>query len=197
MSFRPRPRRPAPPAPPAGPAARPAGGSAPLTCPRDGARLDRVEAEGAEVDRCPTCAGLWVPADAVEPLAARVAPAVAAPAAWEAVRYARCPACRGPMDRRNYRRVSGVLVDACPAHGVWLDAGELERIGAFLSTGGAERAAAHERRLEEERRETAKVLAHREKRARQAASPYRGDHLHADEMAELLDAVRAVWRWLD
>ena len=40
------------------------------------------------------------------------------------------------MTRRNFRKISGVLIDICRDHGVWLDAGELERIRCFIANGG-------------------------------------------------------------
>jgi Zn-finger nucleic acid-binding protein len=37
------------------------------------------------------------------------------------------------MQRRNFQRISGVIVDACRRHGTWLDADEIERIAGFVS----------------------------------------------------------------
>ena len=39
------------------------------------------------------------------------------------------------MHRRNFARLSGVIVDEC-FHGTFLDAGELRRIKTFLGAGG-------------------------------------------------------------
>ncbi len=36
-----------------------------------------------------------------------------------------CPRCRTPMTRGAFSRSSAVVVDVCPAHGTWFDAGEL------------------------------------------------------------------------
>ena len=36
----------------------------------------------------------------------------------------------------NYARISGVIVDYCKRHGFWLDNGELEKIAAFVASGG-------------------------------------------------------------
>jgi Zn-finger nucleic acid-binding protein len=43
------------------------------------------------------------------------------------------------MARVAYRRVSGVVLDTCNAHGTWADGGELERILAFEAGSGPER----------------------------------------------------------
>jgi Zn-finger nucleic acid-binding protein len=48
------------------------------------------------------------------------------------------------MARRNFHRISGVVVDRCPKHGMWLDADELHRIFEFVSKGGVTRAAEKE-----------------------------------------------------
>jgi Zn-finger nucleic acid-binding protein len=41
------------------------------------------------------------------------------------------------MARRNYRKKSGVILDTCSEHGVWLDADELEQIAGFILSGAA------------------------------------------------------------
>jgi len=44
------------------------------------------------------------------------------------------------MNRKNFGRISGVLIDECNKHGVWLDAGELAKIQHFIADGGLDRA---------------------------------------------------------
>jgi Zn-finger nucleic acid-binding protein len=39
------------------------------------------------------------------------------------------------MNRTNYGRRSGVIVDICSAHGVWFDDGELARILGWIREG--------------------------------------------------------------
>lgn len=39
-----------------------------------------------------------------------------------------CPMCEQAMNSVEYAFSSGVVIDACPTHGIWLDAGELERL---------------------------------------------------------------------
>lgn len=46
------------------------------------------------------------------------------------------------MQRRNFARRSGVVVDWCGHHGTWLDPHEMEDIAAFILEGGLERAEA-------------------------------------------------------
>ncbi|HNX96283.1 MAG TPA: zf-TFIIB domain-containing protein [Candidatus Aminicenantes bacterium] len=50
--------------------------------------------------------------------------------------YIPCPVCGGLMNRINYGTRSGVIVDRCRDHGVWLDGGELRRILEWAKAGG-------------------------------------------------------------
>ena len=61
-------------------------------------------------------------------------------AAAAEVKYRRCVACGKMMNRLNFGRVSGTVVDVCKGHGVFLDAGELHQIVTFIQAGGLDRA---------------------------------------------------------
>ncbi len=50
--------------------------------------------------------------------------------------YKKCPVCKKEMIRKNYRSVSGVIVDICKEHGVWLDGGELKQLIEWKKAGG-------------------------------------------------------------
>ena len=57
------------------------------------------------------------------------------------------------MNRINFARCSGVIVDICKGHGTWFDRDELSRIVQFIRAGGLEASRAKEKaELEEERR---------------------------------------------
>ena len=106
---------------------------------------------------CSVCAGLWLGAEvfrALEERARQAAPAVPDPAVLRteaATRprvplpsgplYRPCPACKTPMTRINFERVSGILIDRCRDHGIWFDATELDAVLRWIKLGG-ERAAA-------------------------------------------------------
>jgi hypothetical protein len=49
------------------------------------------------------------------------------------------------MQRKNFARRSGVIVDWCGHHGTWLDAHEVEDIAAYILAGGLEEQATRER----------------------------------------------------
>jgi Zn-finger nucleic acid-binding protein len=54
----------------------------------------------------------------------------------ETVRYVRCPVCRTLMNRTNFAKISGVIIDTCKGHGIWFDPGEIEKIMDFIARGG-------------------------------------------------------------
>ncbi|MBD3243468.1 MAG: hypothetical protein GF331_22955 [Chitinivibrionales bacterium] len=52
------------------------------------------------------------------------------------VGYVKCPVCRKFMNRVNFGHRSGVIVDRCRDHGVWLDGGELRHLMEWTKAGG-------------------------------------------------------------
>ncbi|MBI4697478.1 MAG: zf-TFIIB domain-containing protein [Nitrospirae bacterium] len=56
------------------------------------------------------------------------------------VEYIPCVRCSKLMIRKNFRHISGVMIDVCGRHGVWLDKGELQRIRHFIADGGLQSA---------------------------------------------------------
>ena len=103
------------------------------------------------INECPTCNGLWCPADGFEALVKAaleskkssvtgevefVPRKTGSNPASQQVAYRKCPECDAFMLRRNFRKASGVIVDRCNSHGTWLDAAELEQIAGYLLSGG-------------------------------------------------------------
>src|SRR6185503_17721444 len=69
------------------------------------------------------------------------------------VKYVPCPECKQLMNRINFARCSGVIVDICKGHGTWFDREELSRIVEFIRGGGLEAARVREKEaIQEERR---------------------------------------------
>ncbi len=137
----------------------------PLACPRCAEEMQAISLGPTAVQECRACGGVWLDpgtlqalcdarerhADVVSALAARVPTAAMPP---ETVRYVPCPQCRKLMNRVNFAKSSGVVLDVCKAHGVWLDRGELQRVIGFVEGGGmaAARDRERERLIEEQRR---------------------------------------------
>jgi Zn-finger nucleic acid-binding protein len=104
---------------------------------------------GVGVNECPSCNGLWVPGGSFETLVKRAIAAreqrgdsiepprhTGGNPVSHGVVYRNCPVCDSHMQRRNFQRRSGVILDWCHNHGTWLDADELEQVAGFILSGG-------------------------------------------------------------
>jgi Zn-finger nucleic acid-binding protein len=133
-------------------------------CPR--CRVERLSVTAigsAFLEECTRCGGLWVDAGSFKSLcehreerAAYVGPGSPLPSAARAVEaqhvaYLPCPECGKVMNRVNFARHSGVIVDVCRTHGTWFDKDELREVLEFIQSGGLEEARQREvQRLERE-----------------------------------------------
>ncbi len=52
------------------------------------------------------------------------------------ISYIKCPVCAKFMNRVNFGTRSGVIVDRCNDHGVWLEGGELRHLFEWKKAGG-------------------------------------------------------------
>lgn len=110
---------------------------------------------------CSGCGGLWLTAALLDELCgeaeragiAHAAPALPAARLEPDPRYRPCPGCAALMARRNFGGSSGVVIDVCREHGVWLDPEELEHVLAWARAGGLEQE--RRRRVERARRAVA------------------------------------------
>ncbi len=110
----------------------------------------RLSLDGAfAIERCETCFGLFFdPGEIQAFLEASVAPVFEIN--YQAighigqerfskdrpVRYVPCPECGRVMNRVNFGYRSGVVMDQCKEHGVWLDNGELIHLMEWKQAGG-------------------------------------------------------------
>ena len=115
-------------------------------CPRCKCPLEIHRFRENELDICPKCSGLWIDAGEFKRLASERDVYSDETIPNEYVRkglpqekeYLPCVRCGSLMIRRNFKKISGVLIDLCRDHGIWLDAGELEQIRCFIANGGLE-----------------------------------------------------------
>ena len=123
-----------------------------LPCPVCTVLMPPIQVGGVGLNECAQCNGLWVPDESFDLLVSRAIEArrganpeqligfkpraTGSNPAKQRVQYRKCPVCDGYMQRRNYRKSSGVIIDACREHGTWLDADELEQIAGFILSGG-------------------------------------------------------------
>jgi len=54
----------------------------------------------------------------------------------DSIKYRKCPVCQSFMARRNFGHRSGVVIDRCPKHGIWMDSGELIHLLEWKKAGG-------------------------------------------------------------
>lgn len=134
------------------------------TCPRCRMEMLSLTIGATAVRECEQCMGLWLDVASFEKLCAdREQQSIVLGTASKApghtvgetskVKYVPCPECSQLMNRINFARCSGVIVDICKGHGTWFDRDELSRIVEFIRGGGLEVSRAREKAdLKEERR---------------------------------------------
>jgi Zn-finger nucleic acid-binding protein len=138
-----------------------------FNCPRCRVLMEAVAVGAATLRECARCSGLWVEAMTFEQIcedreqqSAALAGLIARREVGEGgnsdghVRYVPCPQCAQLMNRVNFARCSGVVVDVCKGHGTWFDRDELQRVVEFIRAGGMSTARHREiEQLNEERRQ--------------------------------------------
>lgn len=136
-----------------------------MACPGCKGDMRAVRVGTTSFFECSSCAGSWLTADAFSQLclsreergamAAAVSGAGAQPVrtVGGAVRYVACPICKKTMNRQNFGRRSGVVIDVCKGHGVWFEQRELQSVLAFIDGGGMELARREEQERQAEERQ--------------------------------------------
>jgi len=114
-----------------------------MNCPICTSVLHTITYEGIEIETCRVCGGNWLDAgelgkivrmrevrfNEAERRALARATKIAALTPVGPGRQLACPKCSGRMAVRNYGSDSGIFIDRCTAcRGMWLDAGEIEKI---------------------------------------------------------------------
>jgi len=119
-----------------------------LPCPACVKLMPARQVGGIGLNECLECRGLWIPGKGFDQLVAcatelrreadpiqlaSLSPRVdGGNPARQSVQYRKCPECDSYMNRRNYRKRSGIIIDTCRSCGTWLDADELESIAGFI-----------------------------------------------------------------
>ncbi len=172
------------------------------TCESAPLRSRALQGNGLSALECNRCGGLWLGAEAFARLrettlaSADPNPDAAAIRADAKERrstgngrgpqYRRCPLCAVRMNRMNYGKQSGILLDRCPAHGLWFDGDELDAVLRWVRLGGERLAAERDAR---EVREKASLARFRvEPKAPEDAVH---DLQHGDD-----DLLGSLARWL-
>ena len=180
-----------------------------VACPRcRGALRVREFGEHSAIE-CASCAGLWLAPELFEAFCSRAEheglaesaldgpPGAAVAVPPSSLAYIPCLTCGELMLRKNFGGSSGVLIDLCKHHGVWLDHRELERVLAFVRRGGLVRA---------REREVARLDREAERRKAAASTPVLDAPVRGlgsdpwERETDVVDALawlgRTVLRWM-
>ena len=129
--------------------------------------MTSIKIAGEQIRECEDCSGIWLDVASFERIcanreeqsavlgAASLAPAHQVDPIKDGnkIRYSPCPECGQLMNRINFARCSGVIVDVCKGHGTWFDASELQEIVEFIRGGGLQLSRQKEKREIEFERE--------------------------------------------
>jgi Zn-finger nucleic acid-binding protein/ribosomal protein L32 len=177
-------------------------------CPECQQPLSAVKVGSVILDECRRCGGLWVDSAAFERICAEseeqtvvLQTRFAAPETpldpHRRQGYWPCPECRRLMNRQNFARVSGVVVDVCRGHGVWFNEGELRRIVEFIRGGGMERARAREKEdLQEERERLRQAELDARLSAARVPPAYHVPSSGRSDYVDILSAVSGLLNWI-
>lgn len=102
-----------------------------MNCPKDQSELRLEKLQDIEIDRCPTCQGMWLDYVELDAIEDRVmtddhgkGTMVWNPQQTDLL----CPKCGKKMNTFDYR-LEKLQIEVCPdGHGFWLDHGEEERV---------------------------------------------------------------------
>ena len=121
-------------------------------CPECRQSLQTIALDAADtlhIERCASCFGLFFDPGEIETLLdSAVAPVLTVNLELlgninqdryrrdDTVKYLKCPVCQILMNRVIYGYRSGVVIDHCKSHGVWLDGGQISHLMEWKKAGG-------------------------------------------------------------
>jgi Zn-finger nucleic acid-binding protein len=116
-------------------------------CPRCKIKLKLIIIDEIKLSECEKCEGIWTDIETFEIICANRENQSAVLKKFDEIlhhpkpvkiQYVPCPTCHQLMNRNNFAKISGVIIDSCKEHGVWFDAEELPKIIEFIRKGGME-----------------------------------------------------------
>jgi len=172
-------------------------------CPRCRKQLAAAKIGATEMLECEDCLGVWLDVTSFEKICAdrEQQSAVLGFAAevpkheireTNKINYVPCPECSQLMNRMNFARCSGVIVDICKQHGTWFDRDELSRIVEFIHGGGLE---ASRQREKEEIKEERRRLTEQQKAAETETTLRFGQYDHEHRLAGIA-STRGLLKFL-
>ncbi len=74
--------------------------------------------------------------------------------------YIKCPVCRVLMNRVNFAHRSGVIIDRCKNHGIWLNNGEITHLMEWKKAGGQLLQEKNEQQLKQKKQKISAISSH-------------------------------------
>ncbi len=118
-------------------------------CPHCDTPLQTIKLQGQQIEHCKTCFGLFFDPGEIETLLDNTVKNVTdinltlikninrdRYQGHPGVKYVKCPCCRVLMNRINFGHRSGVILDRCSKHGIWVDSGEITHLMEWKKAGG-------------------------------------------------------------
>lgn len=96
------------------------------TCPECQRNFIIITVDGTEIDCCPYCRSFWFDSSELAVICVEEKDIPETALRSRTSKYP-CPVCGEIMKEHLYLRGNNLLVDRCPAHGVYLETGELKR----------------------------------------------------------------------
>lgn len=175
----------------------------PRTCPNCAVALRTIDIRADRkflIEQCESCNGLFFDPNEVEALLAetvkhaytidyeRIKTLAAEKPPCDEMRYRPCPVCGELMHRSAFGVRSGVIIDRCARHGVWLDGGELRRLMEWRKAGG---------QLLYEKRKAEREAQDRQARvSRTPILPVSLGEPKAEGVVDVTDALALVWSFI-
>lgn len=107
------------------------------------------------------------------------------------ITYRPCPVCTKMMNRVNFGTRSGVIIDRCREHGIFLDGGELRQLLEWRRAGGQ---LLHERaRKNKEKEKKKKEEAQKKKQAATRQFIAEHDHVYGRRENDAVDLISSLF----
>ena len=136
----------------------------PRACPRCKIELNINQFQDHDIDTCPKCEGMWIEPEVFRAMTTEfdvyndksANPDYQRPSLPGSESYMPCACCSQLMTKKQFKRISGVMIDLCVHCGVWLDKDELTNIRNFIASGGLD--SAQDRQFDRFSSETTQAL---------------------------------------
>ena len=174
-----------------------------LLCPNCKLEMESSTLGGVKLHSCGRCGGSWLDNEIFENLSAdreqrgQVLLGLGSNASSvtpeTTITYRPCPICNKLMNRFNYAKISGVILDLCKSHGVWFDKDELGAVINFIERGGLVKAQQRQQmKLEEAQRDAKSAIASMPMDSSMYDSSYFSKSKRRNNQIELTDVLDFV-----